>query len=69
LLATRITTLALKIVRRRSPPIHELESVYAFVEIAAQGGGSPYSEAILVALRVSKITASDPPSTLVAGRR
>src|SRR6476469_1630820 len=56
-------TVALTIVRRpKSTPIHELER-YMRCRDCSQVRRHPYKRSHLVALRVGKITASDPPST------
>ena len=60
-------TVALDIVRRpKATPVHELER-YMRCRDCSQVRGYPYKRSHLVALRPTKITASDPPST-VAGR-
>ena len=56
-------TVALDIVRRpKSTPIHELER-YMRCRDCSQVRGHPYKRSHLVALRRTKISASDPPST------
>jgi hypothetical protein len=55
-------TVALDIVRRpKSTPIHELER-YMRCRDCSQVRGYPYKRSHLVALRTTKISASDPPS-------
>ena len=59
-------TVALDIVRRpKTTPIHELER-YMRCKDCSEVRRYPYKRSHLVALRVGKITASDPPSTSVA---
>ena len=56
-------TVALDIVRRpKTTPVHELER-YMRCRDCSEVRGYPYKRSHLVALRVDKITASDPPST------
>jgi hypothetical protein len=60
---------ALDIVRRaKTTPIHELER-YMRCGDCSQVRGYPYKRSHLVALRVKKISASDPPSTWWPGER
>jgi len=62
-------TVALDIVRRpKATPIHELER-YMRCKDCSQVRDYPYKRSHLVALRVAKITASDPPSTWWPGER
>jgi hypothetical protein len=62
-------TVALDIVRRpKTTPIHELER-YMRCKDCSQVRGYPYKRSHLVALRATKITASDPPSTWWPGER
>jgi hypothetical protein len=62
-------TVALDIVRRpKTTPIHELER-YMRCKDCSEVYGYPYKRSHLVALRVGKITASDPPSTWWPGER
>jgi hypothetical protein len=62
-------TVALDIVRRpRSTPVHELER-YMRCKDCSQVRGYAYKRSHLVALRATKITASDPPSTWWPGER
>jgi hypothetical protein len=62
-------TVALDIIRRpKTTPIHELER-YMRCKDCSQVRGYPYKRACLVALRTSKISASDPPSTWWLGER
>lgn len=62
-------TVALDIVRRpKTTPIHELER-YMRCKDCSQVRGYPYKRSHLVALRTTKITASDPPSTWWPGER
>jgi hypothetical protein len=62
-------TVALDIVRRRKcTPIHELER-YMRCKDCSQLRGYPYKRSHLVALRQTKISASDPPSTWWPGER
>jgi hypothetical protein len=62
-------TVALDIVRRaKSTPIHELER-YLRCKDCSEVRGSPYKRSHLVALRITKISASDPPSTWWPGER
>jgi hypothetical protein len=62
-------TVALDIVRRcKSTPIHELER-YMRCKDCSQVRGYPYKRSHLVALRATKISASDPPSTWWPGER
>ena len=56
-------TVALDIVRRpKSTPVHELER-YLRCKDCSQVRGYPYKRSHLVALRRTKISSSDPPST------
>src|SRR5205823_5245669 len=56
-------TVALDIVRRpKSTPVHELER-YMRCKDCSQVRGYPYKRSHLVALRTTKISASEPPST------
>jgi hypothetical protein len=62
-------TVALDIVRRaKSMPIHELER-YMRCKDCSQVRGYPYKRSHLVALRTTKISASDPPWTWWPGER
>ena len=62
-------TVILDIVRRpKSTPIHELER-YMRCKDCSQVRGYPYKRSHLVALRTTKITASNPPSTWWPGER
>src|SRR4249919_1875156 len=62
-------TVALDIVRRsRTTPVHELER-YMRCRQCSEVRGYPYKRSHLVALRVAKISASDPPSTWWPGER
>ena len=62
-------TVALDIVRRpKTTPIHELER-YMRCKDCSQVRGYPYKRSHLIALRTTKITASDPPSTWRPGER
>jgi hypothetical protein len=65
-------TVALNIVRRpKASPIHELER-YMRCKECSQVRGHPYKRSHLVALRSTKISANDPPSTWwpgIAARR
>jgi len=62
-------TVALDIVRRpKAMPIHELER-YMRCKDCSQVRGYPYKRSHLVALRPTKISASDPPSTWWPGER
>jgi hypothetical protein len=62
-------TVALDIVRRpKTTPVHELER-YMRCRQCSEVRGYPYKRSHLVALRVTKITASDPPSTWWPGER
>jgi hypothetical protein len=62
-------TVALDIVRRpKVTPIHELER-YMRCKDCSQVRGHPDKRSHLVALRTTKITASDPPSTWWSGER
>ena len=62
-------TVALDIVRRpKATPIHELER-YMRCKDCSEVRGYPYKRSHLVALRVTKITANDPPSTWWPGER
>jgi len=62
-------TVALGIVRRpKATPIHELER-YMRCKDRSQVRGYPYKRSHLVALRPTKISALDPPSTWWPGER
>jgi hypothetical protein len=62
-------TVALDIVRRpKTTPIHELER-YMRCKDCSTVRGFPYKRSHLVALRTTKISASDPPSTWWPGER
>ena len=62
-------TVALNVLRRpKSTPIHELER-YMRCKDCSQLRGYPYKRSHLVALRQTKISASDPPSTWWPGER
>jgi hypothetical protein len=62
-------TVALDIVRRpKATPIHELER-YLRCKDCSQVRGYPFKRGHLVALRSTKISANDPPSTLWPGER
>jgi len=62
-------TVALDIVRRpKATPIHELERYMRYKD-CSQVRGYPYKRSHLIALRATKITASDPPSTWWPGIR
>jgi hypothetical protein len=62
-------TVALNIIRRpKTTPIHELER-YMRCKDCSQVRGYPYKRSHLVALRPTKITASDPRSTWWPGER
>src|SRR5258708_1108466 len=62
-------TVALNIVRRpKATPIHELER-YMRCKDCSQVPASPFKRSPLVALRQTKISASDPPSTWWPGER
>ena len=62
-------TVALDIVRRpKATPVHELERYMRCRDCSAVRG-RPYKRSHLVALRATKITASDPPSTWWPGER
>ena len=62
-------TVALDIVRRpKTTPVHELER-YMRCRQCSEVRGYPYKRSHLVALRASKITASDPPSMWWPGER
>jgi hypothetical protein len=62
-------TVALEIIRRpKSTPIHELER-YMSCKDCSQVRGHAYKRSHLVALRPTKISASDPPSTWWSGER
>ena len=62
-------TVALDIVRRpKTTPIHELER-YMRCNECSEVRGYPYKRSHLVALRTTKISASDPPSTWWPGER
>ena len=67
--ATPIRQVALDIVRRpKATPIHELER-YMRRKDCSQVRGYAYKRSHLVALRRTKISASDPPSTWWPGER
>ena len=62
-------TVALDIVRRpKSTPVHELER-YMRCKDCSQVRGYPYKRSHLVALRRTKISVRDPPSTWWPGER
>jgi hypothetical protein len=62
-------TVALDVVRRpKTTPIHELER-YMRCRDRSQVRGYPFKRSHLVALRTTKISASDPPSTWWPGER
>ncbi len=62
-------TVALDIVRRpKATPVHELER-YMRCKDCSQVRGYPYKRSHLVALRPTKISANDPPSTWWPGER
>ena len=62
-------TVALDIVRRpKATPVHELKW-YMRCKDCSQVRGYPYKRSHLIALRTTKITASDPPSTWWPGER
>jgi hypothetical protein len=62
-------TVALDIIRRRkSTPIHELER-YMRCKLCSELRGYPYKRSHLIALRPTKISAQDPPSTWWPGER
>src|ERR1700710_1063246 len=62
-------TVSLAIIRRpKATPVHELER-YLRCKDCSQVRGYPYKRSHLVALRPTKITASDPPSTWWPGER
>ena len=62
-------TVALDIVRRpKATPIHELER-YMRCRQGSEVRRYPYKRSHLVALRTTKITASDPPTTWWPGER
>jgi hypothetical protein len=62
-------TVALTVVRRpKTTPIHELER-YMRCKECSQVRGYPYKRSHLVALRQTKISANDPPSTWWPGER
>jgi hypothetical protein len=62
-------TVALDIVRRpKTTPVHELER-YMRCRQCFEVRGYPYKRSHLVALRATKITPSDPPSTWWPGER
>jgi hypothetical protein len=62
-------TVALDIVRRpKATPIHELER-YMRCKDCSQVRGHPYKRSHLIALRATKISASDPPSHWWPGER
>jgi hypothetical protein len=60
-------TVALDIVRRpKAMPVHELERYMRCKDCSEV---HPYKRSHLVALRATKISASDPPSTWLPGER
>jgi hypothetical protein len=62
-------TVALDIVRRpKATPLHELER-YMRCKDCSRLQGRPFKRSHLVALRTTKISASDPPSTWWPGER
>jgi|GEM_PF-648292 len=62
-------TVALEIIRRpKATPVHELER-YMRCKDCSQVRGYPYKRSALVALRPTKISASNPPSTWWPGER
>ena len=62
-------TVALDIIRRaKTTPIHELER-YMRCKDCSEIRGYPYKRSHLVALRPTKISANDPPSTWWPGER
>jgi hypothetical protein len=62
-------TVALDIVRRpKTTPVHELER-YMRCKDCSEVRGYPYKRSHLVALRATKISANDPPSTWWPGER
>ena len=62
-------TVALNIIRRpKATPVHELER-YMRCKDCSQVRGYPYKRSHLVALRQTKISANDPPSTWWPGER
>lgn len=62
-------TIALDIIRRpKTTPIHELER-YMRCKDCSQVRGHPYKRSELVALRPTKISASQPPTTWWPGER
>ncbi|MCA1437747.1 hypothetical protein I6F33_33005 [Bradyrhizobium sp. BRP20] len=62
-------TIALEIIRRpKTTPIHELER-YMRCKDCSQVRGHPYKRSELVALRPTKISASQPPTTWWPGER
>jgi hypothetical protein len=62
-------TVALNVVRRpKTTPIHELER-YMRCKDCSEVRGHPYKRSHLVALRPTKISANDPPSTWWPGER
>ena len=62
-------TVALDIVRRpKTTPVHGLERSMR-CKVCSEVRGYPYKRSHLVALRITKITASDPPSTWWPGER
>lgn len=62
-------TVALEIIRRpKVTPVHELER-YMRCKDCSKVRGFPYKRSCLVALRGSKISASNPPSTWWPGER
>ena len=64
-----VVTVALDIVRRpKATPVHELERDVRCRQ-CSEVRGYPYKRSHLVALRITKITASDPPSHRWPGER
>jgi hypothetical protein len=62
-------SVALDIVRRpKAAPVHELER-YMRCKDCSQVRGYPYKRSHLVALRASKISASEPPSIWLPGEQ
>jgi hypothetical protein len=62
-------SVALDIVRRpKTTPIHELERYMRYKE-CSRLQGRPFKRSHLVALRATKISANDPPSTWWPGER
>jgi hypothetical protein len=54
--------------RRKTTPIHELEH-YMRRKLCSEERGCPYKRSHLVALRTTKISAQNPPSTWWPGER